>query len=515
MSTVESLFGDVLAAPDRAERWHALAVHLNLHEPVQREAMLARLEAAAPTDGPAAFLRASFLMLHRADWASVCAARAALAPEPALRSEQVNILQLLMPGYLLSLARSHSHALVMLEQAGWPALLHDEAQALIERLEAPASAHAAAGPLRRVAVVAPWLGAAHHPPTRLALDHVKLLRGAGLEVAIFSPEETRAADLGRHCGAPLFNGAGPVEPAAWRTDPPGALPWSADIARPIDERRLELVRRLDEFAPDAVLHVGLPSSLLGIVAARHPVLALPSVGLPPLGPADAWLCSTPSSPLAQRVAAEGVTRPVAYAWRASGTANLLRMPARPRAELGADGKTLLIVTVGGRLVDEIGGPWADAMIELLRTTPRVRWVLVGGAMPPTLAAIADRLCVLPRLPETALIATIKACDVMVNPPRLGGGIGVARAMACGLPVVSRDDCDGGDKLGALAAASDAEYFARLRALLADKDARRALGRRAKERHDAELELACALPALLAALDSARERFTARRAESAA
>lgn len=515
MSTAESLLDDVLAAPALAARWHALALHLNLHEPEQREVVLARVEASASTDGPAAFLRASFLMLHRADWASVCAARAALAPEFDLRSEQVNILQLLMPGYLMSLARSHSHAFEMLEHAAWPALLHDEARALIGRLEPFAPPCTDSGPLRRVAVVAPSLGLLTHPPTRLAFDHVKLLRGVGHEVAIFSPEETRAADLGRHCGAPLFNGSAPVQPQAWHTDPPGVLPWSADVARPIDERRMEMLRRLDEFAPQAVLYIGQPSSLLEIVAARYPVLALPSVGLPPFGPADAWLCSSPSSPLARRVAAAGITRPVAYAWRSSGTSELLRTPARPRAELGADGKTLLLVTAGGRLAEEIDGAWADAMIELMRAAPRVRWVLVGGEMPAALAAIAERLCVLPRLPESELIATIKACDVMVNPPRLGGGIGVARAMACGLPVVSHDDTDGGDKLGALAAASDAEYFARLRELLADKRARRDLGARMKARHDADLDLARAAPTLIAALEQARERFRTRRAVSAA
>ncbi len=105
---------------------------------------------------------------------------------------------------------------------------------------------------------------------------------------------------------------------------------------------------------------------------------------------------------------------------------------------------------------------------------------------------------------------LQRCDIYLNPPRIGGGFSVIQAMAWRLPVVSRDESDGGDKLGSWAMSSDAEYWQRLDRLLDDEDERTRSGQAMRERFNARYNLGLAAPSLLAALDRARDQFVERR-----
>jgi len=103
----------------------------------------------------------------------------------------------------------------------------------------------------------------------------------------------------------------------------------------------------------------------------------------------------------------------------------------------------------------------------------------------------------------------------VNPPRVGGGLSVAEAMAASVPVVSLADGDGGSKLGPLAAPEPETYFAQLRQLVTDAGARAEAGAAARARFVTILDVGASGPSLLAACASAIERFAARTALSRA
>jgi glycosyltransferase involved in cell wall biosynthesis len=190
----------------------------------------------------------------------------------------------------------------------------------------------------------------------------------------------------------------------------------------------------------------------------------------------------------------------------------LKPPGAPivRAQIQATDDDLVMVTLGARLGEEIGGEWAKRIIARLCEREDLVWVLVGGvgACPPALRdAPPQRLRFVPHQAEVR--GLLACCDLYLNPPRMGGGLSVAEAMAEGLAVVSLDACDGGDKLGPEATADLDHYFERLDALLASRDARLAQGARLRERFSQTLDLERSGPSLVAACEVARERFGRR------
>jgi Glycosyl transferases group 1 len=500
--------------PSDWQRWHAL-FRSTQDQAEQASACAAAVDAGFSRAGTTGFLRATFLLLARGDWASVLQAREALESCGEDRAEKANLLGYLMPSVLLQHCLTQTQARTWLSQARWSQLMRDEALRAAPLLQ-PADTPSHQAPLRRVALVVPLLGPLNHPPSAMAHAHVKLLCQAGLEVAVFSAEETRGAHLAQHCGVNMRHVVGAHDPQAWQfSHHPATRVWCADSQLPPDARRLALMQELAQFAPHVVLYIGLPSPTQELVAMQHPVAALLTTGIAPQGTADAWLCSRtdwlpdPTDTSTTRAAL------VPYAYRSTTPATLAGTPAWPRRRLGACGKDLLLVTVGGRLSTEIRGGWAQEMTTLLQRHPRARWLLVGGGLPNAAMALSAQIQQLPLMPEAQLIGLLKACDVAVNPPRIGGGLSVALAMACGLPAVSMDDCDGGDKLGGMASSHQAAFFETLHRLVASKQLRRDVGLAMKARHDQHVDLAQAGPALLDALHQARQAFSQRIGSAAA
>ena len=183
-----------------------------------------------------------------------------------------------------------------------------------------------------------------------------------------------------------------------------------------------------------------------------------------------------------------------------------------RAALGLDDRAVVWITAGFRLKREIEGVWASRMLQLMARHPQVVWLLVGGegklpqallqAAPERVRALATR---------KDLSGILRICDIYANPPRMGGGLSVAEAMAEGLAVVSLAGSDGGDKAGELALPDLDAYMERLAALTQDPGLRNEMGQALRRRFDERFDLEASGPALLAACrqaaDLARARLT--------
>jgi hypothetical protein len=486
------IFDALCGDPGCSSSWHGLFRQLQ-QDAQGRASLLGRVECELPTQGRAGFLRATLLLLLGPKAEHLLAMRAGLDAQAPEFLEQCAVFLFLLSSFVLGEGRSHSAVQCALDALDLPGLLHREARELPTPRHAPCSE---SRPVQRVALVTPALGRLIHPPTRLVFAHVALLRRLGIAVGVFSAEETSSASLAAHCAVPIANPFRAHLASEWT----GAFGsdvqvWAARRDEPAMQRWKGLHERVERFAPDVVFFIGGPSAVPALFFPRRPLLALGTIGLAPWTQADVWLCSRPKGD------------ELAYAFRGTLTGADLDVPARSRASLGVPGRGLLLVSVGLRLHAEIEGAWADSMRRLLARRPQLHWLLVGSRRPPALDGAADRITVLGY--QDDLVAVLRACDVFVNPPRVGGGLSVATAMACGLPVVSFSDCDGGDKVGARAAADDGEYFAQLEELVDGADARQASGGRMQARYAEALDVARAGPALHAALDLARLRFSRR------
>ncbi len=384
---------------------------------------------------------------------------------------------------------------------------------LIARTPAPLAPRAVDG-VARVALVAPYLAGAGHTPTVLALEHAALLQRAGLQVHLFAPQDQLQPEQARYLGHPgQVLGAQPD--LAWLSAalPAGMAASLSDPAFSLLERWRTMQALVGEFDPDLVLFVGLQSALLAPLYAARPVLGLCLHSTPPMAPVDVWL-SAAAEHCGEGAGAEvwGAALPPAWGLHYPYRLRCRPAPPQPRAALGLAPGQLALVTVGVRLGEEIAGPWAARMAALLARRADLVWLLVGGsgALPAALAgAPAGQLRLLPQ--QAGVAGVLAACDLFLNPPRMGGGFSVAEAMAQGLPVLALGGSDGGAKVGALAAADQDDYFVRLEAYLDDAALRARDGAALRLRFEQEMDLERAGPALLAALELARRRYQGRRA----
>ncbi len=380
-------------------------------------------------------------------------------------------------------------------------------------LQAPplTAATASAGgtsPLRRIAIIAPYISGPNHPPTLLALQCARLLADMGLQIHVFSAQEQRVGHMRDYLGS-----GGELHQSVPTIDTlhpylaPGVSLTLCDEAFSVRRRCQDILHTLSDFAPDLVLFVGLFSPLMQPLHEILPTLGLCIHALQPMAPVDAWLCS--DATLAQQNS-QLWGHEIAPAW---GIYHPYRVMLRPitlpvtRAELNLTDSDVVLISAGGRLGTEIGGEWAMRMLECLQQHPNAVWLLVGGTgtIPPALQRAAGTA--IRTLQHQEDLRSILRCgDIYVNPPRLGGGFSVAEAMAEGLAVVTLAQGDGGDKVGHEALPTLDGYFEQLNTLIIRADTRKAMGRMLQQRFTDTLDLANSGTALLAACQITQERF---------
>ena len=341
----------------------------------------------------------------------------------------------------------------------------------------------------KVAVVLTEASVQGHPPTRVALDHVAALLQAGYKVHIFSANEWQIAEIWQWLGV----GQG------WQSVPPplqGLPDWLRHLgavlgdgsnltftlmdATLIPERRyMALLEQLNEFAPEWITLVGFTTGVAQVLHQHYPVVAMSTLSVPPMAPVDVWL--SPAYPVQLQVQPWHVNMPIGQVQpRMLRLTNLGGAHARNRvaldAQLGLAPGVVVVMSAGARLVNELPPPWLEKWVAFLAEHPNVVWLLVG-----TTLDVGEPFDQIPtgqvrRLGYVGNFAEVTASvDVVANPMRIGGGTSVAMAMAAGVPVVSYDDCDGGDKVQEFAVQDDEAYFARLSCWVLDAEERARAG----------------------------------------
>jgi hypothetical protein len=482
---------------DDAPLWREL-FHIVQHDRALRLAAAREVEALA-TASTAAQIRAGvFLFLATLEPRYLARVRDALdSSHDDDFDVRVALFRALDTVALYGHARTHREALEHREALQYDELLAGQARRIGFVPSAPPS-----GDLRRVVVVASEVYRLSHPPTRVAWEHLRLFRGMGLETMLVSANELWYPDMGSYACADLVPLGKPREKSEWvQSLGHDVKVWAADATQPFAKRWPTLLSRIDAFRPDAVLYIGLGSPMQWLLHPHYPLLNLCTSGYPLGAPCDASLLSSPAS-------WPDVGNAVEYPWRVSVPQQVVAAEPADKARLGIAPDAVVLVTAGARLNWEIDGPWASRMADLLGRHPSARWVLIGQAsIPEPLSAVRDSVMCLG--PQSSLGPWLKGADIYVNPPRLGGGLSVTEAMACGLCTVSLANCDGGDKLGDWASATEEAYFDALEALMDSRPMRLQRGQDMRERYLRCLDASRAAKALESAIDRARAAFCLR------
>jgi hypothetical protein len=479
------------------------------------EACAQRLADLDLPPGKPSFFRAVFLFFHTGSTERL--AQAGIALRECGELERRHAFLVLVWGMAISSSGDRPRFRNLIEQAGFPGNLHDSAAVLADTLAAPGrdttgagaseTAVGNAGSVRRVAVLAQHLSNNGHPGTQLALEHAALLRGAGIDVRVFSALEFQGTDLRGWLGSPQKVEVGLPTPSKWKSVC-GPMEFRVVMAKgswPHEGRWQAIATKLCEYAPDVVLFVGFFSPLMAWAWRHFPVVGLSVHSLPPLGPVDVWLHQFEAGQtLPQPWAAFSPAAPIPYTFR---------MPAREGTKAGLAPLKLepdaqIVVTVGYRLSKEMSAEWAAGVVARLEAHPRWVWLLVGeGAYPACLPRGHPRIKVLPH--QENLDGILQQCHLYLNPKRMGGGFSVLQAMARRVPVVSHVGTDGGDKLGEWAVTSDAQYWQCVDQLLVDEGERTRRGDALYARFATLYNLRAAVPALLAALGEGCRLFAQR------
>jgi glycosyltransferase involved in cell wall biosynthesis len=170
-----------------------------------------------------------------------------------------------------------------------------------------------------------------------------------------------------------------------------------------------------------------------------------------------------------------------------------------RAELGIPADAPLVGAVGALRPQKAFPVLVDAAVRLREQVPGIRVVIAGGGPQETLlgyiaeAGAGDVVSLLG--PRTDIPDVLAALDVFVNSSDFEGQpIAILEAMEAALPVVATSVGGVPDLIqdglhGRLVPRRDAEALAgAIRGLLADRDAARAMGERARARRRSEFDL---------------------------
>lgn len=496
------------AAPEDVANWHDLsAALLDQGAPSRRRTVLEAVHSVQAAHPLAAYLRANFLYKLTGEPQELARAGAALIQgNYAGRDRFLLTLLNLAWARALTLGGNRRAFTQILEAAGCTQAL-DCLAADLASSGGQIAPLARARPFSRVAVVAPSLGGFEHPPTALALNHAALIASMGLEVHVFSTQDMTVPQVATCIVDDDLPQYAKPDAKSWKPPITGRFDVTLPDSRLAPAARWRnALRQIARFDPDMVLFVGLMSPLLPQIFAARPLLALSVNSVAPLGPHDVWLAADPGAEAGDlpRDSIDGSA--FRYPYRIALT------PARAsvsRQALGLPEDAFVLVSVGFRLNAEIAGDWAARMQSFLETHPQSWWLLVGSgpALPPALAKQSTRIRAL--APRRDVRGVYRACDVYLNPPRMGGGFSVAEAMAEGLPVLAFSDSDGGAKTGEHALVDADSYFAKLEELARNVAARKSLGAALAARFAANYDLGSAREPLARAMALGQERYLRR------
>lgn len=355
--------------------------------------------------------------------------------------------------------------------------------------------------LRRVAFVTNQFLGAGHQPSRDCFDFARLLQERhGLEAVIVNgnlmPLEVANVFIPPFTATLVDNFRG-VQPVTLF----GA---TVRVASFIDltfnrDKLFRIIRSVENFRPDVIVGFGGGNIIADLfaMAGAVPTICLPTTTGLTISLADIILGFdrhdwTAGLPAAYRPPFAGRFRPFTFGYSLP--------PLEPEKDSYAlpDGAFAYTV-VGTRLDEEISAEFLALLESLLDRRPDAVVAFAGEVetLPARLAASrhADRLLTLGHIAD--IRSFYRRCGAFLNPPRQGGGGGVAYALAEGLPVVSLPRGDGASVAGPdFLVANDAAFLDRAAALAANPGLRAEMAEIAcrrfadiGDRHRAAAELA--------------------------
>ena len=494
----------VFLEPSAVHVWHHLFSIAMLATKPEKSAIVARVRRLAPEAGFGRSLAFTFCHALSADSSDLNSASKAFV-QSALPAEAG--LALLHTAYAAALGSgSNLHGFVAtLRDSGFLEVLLN----LGQRLCTPTAARrhrSGRRQLERIAVVAPTLSSAFHAPTDLALRHAGLLLDNGFETSVFAAQEFQLPAMGNWLGVPRTMKIDPAQPQGWPRSKGAMKVQLARTEMSMAARWNALMGQIDQFNPDAVLFIGPYSPLITPLYQSYPIVGLGTNTVAPAGPLDVWL--------APHIGAQATWRPfydvrntVSYSQRFS--LSKATVP-RERQLIGLPDAAVVWVTSGSRLTREISREWRDAVLAELNQQPSCHWLLVGLSKDQSESLGINHPRVHLRGFDTQLPELFSACDLYLNPPRMGGGHSVVCAMAQGLAILALAGSDGGDKLGPWAQSDMPGYFKALNRLAQQTSARQEMGELLRQRYLDVLDLVGGLHTLVGALRDSIEMAGSER-----
>ena len=250
------------------------------------------------------------------------------------------------------------------------------------------------------------------------------------------------------------------------------------------KKHLEALENIMSFKPDVVLVFGDCHPVQRLLCGKVPTFLIPTISAPPVGDMDAFFSLWRPASLRDKI--EKGLWPKEYYQKAVFGAcpvhiskpkyKASRKDIIPEAEI-------IIVLMGSRLTDEIRGPFASRLSHFLSQNPKVYVLIIGGkdAVAVMGKELENQASQIRHFDYAVNLAEIfSGCDIVLNPPRQGGGTGVAIAMSVGCAVVSLEEGDGATLIDPEDLCADLdEYFERLSRLTDSKGFRRINQVRAK------------------------------------
>lgn len=509
------LFGkleQVYSSPGSAHCWHDLARSLSETKEFRsaHQEIFQKLVKYTPASLESRFLQTTFMfgLTHESRWLE--AAGLALASITPVSIDRIQSLLLYVWGYSLSTVEDRNAFIGAHSSVNAAGLLKSMAGVLEFGLENKFP-RSETTDISKIAVVTPHVSNLNVPATIMALKHVQLLLDSGKVVELFVPQEHDLPAMPNYLGnAQIFTK--PVfDMNSLNNEIRGTMKLTiANTELSLLQRWRLIISRIAAFNPDVVLFVGFFSPLPFYLYRRRPMLCLSIHTVPPIVPADVWLCHDECIKGEENMT-WGHDLSVCHTHYYPNRVALRPAEHRiTREDIGVDPESVVLITVGTRLHAEITRTWAEKMLVFMEQHPKLIWLLVGGsgAMLPVFDGMdTSRIKIMPF--HSDVRSLYRCCDISVNPPRMGGGFSIATAMAEGLAVVAYAGSDGGDKIGLRASLDDADFVRRLNGLIVSKELRMEEGKALQEQFVTRLDVANGGPGLLAACSKAQELFHQR------
>ncbi|OON99201.1 MAG: hypothetical protein ATN35_01800 [Epulopiscium sp. Nele67-Bin004] len=134
---------------------------------------------------------------------------------------------------------------------------------------------------------------------------------------------------------------------------------------------------------------------------------------------------------------------------------------KPKKDFGIAEEKFVIAIVGNRLYAELKPDYLNSLQQIIKRNPKMHIAFIGDfpyeAMVQNYPIILENSTYLGYQKE--LKDTLKMCDLFLNPPRRGGGIGAVWAIEVNVPVVTLGNCDVALNIGQdFVCKDDKEYF---------------------------------------------------------